>query len=83
MKVVLVVADWCPICPSAKALWRTLNGKHRFEYSEVEISTSEGEKLVEKHGILSVPTTIIDGKVSFTGVPDLNEAEKEVRNDEL
>lgn len=79
VQVALLVAQWCPVCPSAKRLWGSLWDEYPFEYREVDISTDEGERIVEKHHLLSVPTTLIDGKVAFVGVPDREEAMREVR----
>ena len=33
------------------------------------METSQGQVLKDKYGIVGVPTTIIDGKVAFTGLP--------------
>ena len=73
-KVTLVVAQWCPICPKAEKLWSELETNYKFDYEEVDIASEEGRKLVAEHSIMSVPTTIIDGKVSFSGVPDKDKA---------
>lgn len=64
--VTLVVASWCPICPSAKSFWKGFKEKESFQYEEVDIESSEGQKLVSEHSIRSVPTTLIDGKVALT-----------------
>ncbi|GCC10408.1 hypothetical protein IPdc08_00432 [archaeon] len=47
---------------------------YEFDYEEVDIASEEGRKLVAEHSIMSIPTTIIDGKVSFSGVPDKDKA---------
>ena len=39
-------------------------------YEEVDALSPEGQEMVERYGIMSVPTTLIDGKVAFVGVPD-------------
>ncbi len=80
VQVTLIVAEWCPVCPIAKSFWRRLREQYDFVYSEVDISSSEGEALVEKHGIQSVPTTIIDDTVAFVGVPDREKAIRRVRD---
>ncbi len=72
--VVLVKAEWCPVCPQAEKLWENLGKSHKFDYKEVDIASDEGEALVAEHSIMGVPTTIIDGKVAFAGVPDEAEA---------
>ena len=67
--VVLIKAEWCPVCPQAEKLWENLGKSHEFVYEEVEIDSDEGAALVSEHSIMGVPTTIIDGKVTFVGVP--------------
>ncbi|ABE51120.1 glutaredoxin family protein [Methanococcoides burtonii] len=73
-KVILVHASWCHVCPAAKKLWQSLKEGHDFDYDEVDFDTPEGEKLAEEYSIMSVPTTIIDGKVAFVGVPNKEKA---------
>ncbi len=79
-EVVLVIADWCPICPKAKSLWQSIGEEYEFDYREVDIASKEGSELVIKHAIRSVPTTIIDGAVAFIGVPDRDRAVEAVMN---
>ncbi|MEL4305008.1 glutaredoxin family protein [Methanococcoides sp. LMO-2] len=74
VKVILVHASWCHVCPAAKKLWNDLKSEHDFDYEEVDIDTPEGDELSEKYSIMSVPTTIIDGEIAFIGVPDKGEA---------
>lgn len=76
VKIILVTAQWCHFCPTAKQVWKELKEKFDFEYEEVDLDTPEGEKLVEKFSIASVPTTIIDDKIVFVGVPDRDKASK-------
>ncbi|HLC59035.1 MAG TPA: thioredoxin family protein [archaeon] len=76
--VVLVKTVNCPFCPTVDKLWLSLQKKHKFDYKTVDASTEEGMKLVEKYGIMSVPTTIIDDQVKFVGVPSKNKAEEAV-----
>jgi glutaredoxin len=74
VKVTLVHASWCHVCPAAKKLWNDLRSEHDFDYGEVDIDSPEGDKLSEKYSIMSVPTTIVDGEIAFLGVPDRQEA---------
>jgi thiol-disulfide isomerase/thioredoxin len=74
VKVTLVHSEWCHFCPTAKELWRELKEKYDFEYEEVELDTPEGKELAKKFKIRSIPTTIIDDKVVFVGVPDREKA---------
>ncbi|WP_440952413.1 glutaredoxin family protein [Methanococcoides sp. FTZ1] len=74
VKVTLVHASWCHVCPAAKKLWNDLRSEHDFEYEEVDIDTPEGDALSEQYSIMAVPTTIIDGQVAFVGVPKKGDA---------
>ncbi|HXY88750.1 MAG TPA: thioredoxin family protein [Candidatus Acidoferrales bacterium] len=68
-EVILLTHKGCPVCPTAKQFWEDLRSKCEFEYKNVEIYTPEGLGFIKKFAIRSVPTTIIDGKVEFVGVP--------------
>lgn len=69
VKVTLIHASWCTVCPAARRLWNDLKSEYDFEYEEIDVETPEGQALIEKYGIVGVPTTIIDEKVAFTGLP--------------
>lgn len=77
-RVTLLVAEWCPVCPNARTLWRSLRNEYDFQYDEVDIASAAGEELVTTFNVLSVPTTFIDGEVAFVGVPKREEAIREV-----
>lgn len=77
-KVTLLTTKSCPVCPSAKRLWAEVKKEHSFEYEEVDALSPEGQKLVERYGIMSVPTTLVNGRPMFTGVPDKKKAEAAV-----
>ena len=79
VKVILITAKACPACPFAKQVWSDLRKEHNFEYEEVDAMSEKGKKLVQKFFIEAVPTTIIDDKIAFIGVPDKNKARKMVR----
>ena len=69
VKVTLIYAKWCNVCPTAMKLWKDLKSKYDFEYEELDLETPEGMALVKEYSIHGVPTTIIDGKVEFIGLP--------------
>ncbi|MEM5802155.1 MAG: thioredoxin family protein [Candidatus Aenigmatarchaeota archaeon] len=79
-EVILVKTKWCPYCPSASTLWKELSKKYKFNYKEVDAASSEGQELVSKFNIMAVPTTIIDGKVAFVGVPSREKAEQAIKS---
>ncbi len=74
VKVTLIHASWCTVCPSARRLWNDLKSEYDFEYEEIDLETPEGEELVEKLGIVGIPATLIDGELAFTGLPKKAEA---------
>lgn len=73
-KVILLTTTTCPYCPAAKKFWQELKRKYKFDYEEVDATSENGMKLVQKHMIMSVPTTIIDNKVVFVGIPNKEKA---------
>jgi hypothetical protein len=58
------------VCPQAKSFWENLKKTCDFDYKHVEVYSPEGLKLIQQYNIRSVPTTLIDKKVEFVGVPD-------------
>lgn len=74
--VVLLYSPSCSACPSAKSLWKQLRVKYSFGYREVDITTPDGQELANRHAVRAVPATIIDGKLTFVGVPPRESAEK-------
>jgi glutaredoxin len=77
--VTLIVSPSCGACPSAKSLWKQLRVKYSFSYREVDITTKDGQELADRHAVRAVPATIIDGKLTFVGVPSRESAEKAIQ----
>ncbi len=74
--ITLLVSPTCGACPSAKSLWKELRVKYSFSYREVDINSQDGQDLATRHSVRAVPATIIDGKLTFIGVPPRQSAEK-------
>jgi glutaredoxin len=74
--ITLLVSPSCGACPSAKSLWKQLRVKYSFSYREVDITTPDGQELANRHSVRAVPATIIDGRLTFVGVPSRESAEK-------
>jgi glutaredoxin len=74
--ITLLVSPSCGACPSAKSLWKQLRVKYSFSYREVDITTPDGQELANRHAVRAVPATIIDGRLTFVGVPSRESAEK-------
>ncbi len=79
-EITLIVADWCPICPGARKLWAGMARRFYFDYREVDIASQEGSTLAKKHSILAVPATLFNDKVVFRGVPEFEEAKRQLIN---
>lgn len=69
VKVQLVYTKSCIYCPSAKAVFKDLKKQYKFDYEEIDAMSQEGQKLVSKYSIMSVPTILVDNVVKWTGVP--------------
>ncbi len=74
--IVLLYSPSCSACPSAKSLWKQLRVKYSFNYREIDITSENGQELADRHSIRAVPATIIDGRLTFIGVPSRQSAEK-------
>ena len=74
VKVTLVTTKTCVYCPTAKRIWGELKQSNNFDYEEVDATSPIGQQIVERFGIMSVPTTIIDERVAFVGIPEKNKA---------
>ncbi len=77
--VTLLVSKTCNACPSAKTLWKGMRVKYSFSYREIDISSEAGQELAERHSIRAVPATIINGRLTFIGVPPRESAEKAIQ----
>lgn len=80
VKVILVTSNWCHFCPTTKKLWKDIKLDHDFEYEEIDFDSPEGENIVDKYSISSVPTTIINDKIAFVGIPDKDKAIKALQD---
>jgi len=74
--ITLLVSPTCGACPSAKSLWKELRVKYSFNYREIDINSPDGQELANRHSVRAVPATIIDGRLTFIGVPPRQSAEK-------
>ncbi len=74
VKITLVTTKACVYCPTAKKIWHDLRQTNDFDYEEVDATSPAGQQIVQKFGIMSVPTAIIDGRVEFIGIPDKSRA---------
>ena len=73
--VTLLVSPTCSACPSAKSLFKELRVKYSFSYREVDINSPDGQELADRHAVRAVPATIINGRLTFVGVPSRQSVE--------
>ena len=76
--VTLVVSSSCSACPSAKSIWKQLRVKYSFSYREIDIGSEAGQELADRHSIRAVPASIVNGRLTFIGVPTRQSAEKAI-----
>jgi len=74
--ITLLVSPSCSACPSAKQLFKEMRVKYSFSYREIDINTPDGQELAERHSIRATPATIINGRLTFIGVPPRQSVEK-------
>lgn len=75
-QVILLVSQWCATCPDAERLWNKLKSEYNFDFQVLDVSQPDGRALAKKLMIRAVPSTVIDGKLAFVGVPNEAEARK-------
>ena len=75
-ELIVYTMEGCPYCAKIKG---ELDSKH-ISYEEREISSfkDEFQKLKDEHGVKTVPTSVVNGKV-IVGSDKVNEIEKELR----
>lgn len=74
VKVQLVYTKSCIFCPAAKQIFKDLKKNHKFDYEEIDAISPEGQKIVSKYSIMSVPSVIIDNNLKFVGIPSKDKA---------
>jgi glutaredoxin len=74
VKVILLTATWCQSCPPVKQFWEKLSDEHDLDYTEVDIESPEGALLRKEHQIQMVPSTLINNRLYFAGMPERQRA---------
>ncbi|MDA8157755.1 MAG: thioredoxin family protein [Deltaproteobacteria bacterium] len=73
--VVLLVSKWCEECVPADNAWKRLYEERKdFNYRPLDVSEPEGRRMSIELYIRSVPSTVINGKLSYVGIPTKEEA---------
>jgi len=74
MKVELLVSEWCPTCPAAEQVWRSVLEERDFQLAVVDAAQPEGRDLVARLRLRSVPSVVVDGELKAVGVQTPDEA---------
>jgi len=87
VKIEIIRSQTCPFCQPAVDLIKGVTSKYgdKVEVIEIDTGTPEGKERADKERILGVPTTLVNGKIAFVGMPrtELVQAkiEQEMRNE--
>lgn len=70
-KVQFLTMEGCHNCAAAKKIFdEVLPDFSKVEVEEVNMTTPEGQKLVQEYGIMASPGIVIDGELFSTGGVD-------------
>lgn len=73
-KVQLLVSQWCPTCPRAERMGEQVSKETGIPVEVLDVAQRPGRDIVANLMIRTIPATVIDGKLKFVGVPDLQAA---------
>ena len=74
MKVQLVVSDSCAPCDQAEAVWRVVAAEREMDFAVVHLDSPEGQWIVKRWRLRTVPALVIDDKLVAIGVQSPAEA---------
>jgi len=74
MKVQLVVSDSCAPCDQAEAVWRMVAAECEMDFAVVHLDSPEGQWIVNRWRLRTVPALVIDDKLVAIGVQSPVEA---------
>ena len=63
-----VFSPGCHTCKELEALWETIKGDFpNVDFRRVDVTTEQGQELVQKHMIFASPGVVINGALFSTG----------------
>lgn len=62
VRVTLLVQHECDLCDHARQVLHRVAADHPLEITEIATGTTEGRRLVTRHGILFSPGVLLDGQ---------------------
>lgn len=75
MRIELVVTGDCAFCRAAEAVWREAAEHHQCEFAICDIAQPEGERIVQRLKLQTVPAVVIDGVLRAVGVQTPEQAQ--------
>jgi thioredoxin 1 len=83
VEIEVYTSPTCPYCPHAMKLLNEVAPSfgQNVTVEEVNSWSEEGQTRALKHGIMAVPTIVINGKVKFVGVPKKDELVKAIQEE--
>jgi len=83
VKVEVYTAPTCPYCPYATRMMQEIAPSFGEDVVTEEVNTwsPEGQTRALKHGIIAVPTIVINDKVKFVGVPRKEDLVKAIQEE--
>ncbi len=79
-RVTVITSSACSgSCRDAVRVWQAVREGYQFKFEEVDITSPRGRDLAATHNIFATPTTLVNGRVAFRGVPKLDHAAAAVK----
>jgi|GEM_PF-1533204 len=72
--VTLITSSICTSCNGAKTIWEQARQQVSFQYQEIDITSTQGQRLAAKYNIFSTPVAIVNGKMVKRGRLSLDDA---------
>ncbi len=76
MRVELLIADPCPSCDKAIAVWKNICQKRDIDFSVIDIDNLTGRVLSDCWDLKTIPAVIIDGQLMGVGAQSIDEADE-------
>lgn len=74
VKVQLLVSESCVPCDQAEKVWRQVAAERALDFSVVDLAGPEGQALVDRLRLKTIPALVIDGRLIAIGVQSPEEA---------
>lgn len=78
MHILLLTQEHCGFCEQAKEIVGRLSAEYNISISTLELSSSEGQALAERSGVLFPPGIFLDGTPFSYGRPPERKLRREI-----